>query len=153
MNPIHIAFGVADVERSEQFYTRFLGIEPAKRRPGYVKFLADGLNLALTQREAATKTGAHYGIQVPATSDVDQHVARLRDAGLLTFEERDTDCCFALQDKVWVHDPDGNPWEIFTVKADTGAEQTAACDCTDCADGCTCDTAKSELPVIQGACC
>jgi hypothetical protein len=26
------------------------------------------------------------------------------------------DCCFALQDKVWITDPDGNRWEVFTVK-------------------------------------
>ena len=27
-------------------------------------------------------------------------------------------CCFAVQDKVWVDAPDGEPWEIYTVLAD-----------------------------------
>ena len=25
----------------------------------------------------------------------------------------DTTCCYARQDKIWVHDPDGTPWEVF----------------------------------------
>jgi hypothetical protein len=29
-----------------------------------------------------------------------------------------TTCCYAVQDKVWVHDPDGAPWEVYTVLAD-----------------------------------
>jgi hypothetical protein len=31
---------------------------------------------------------------------------------------RDTTCCYALQDKVWVHGPGAEPWEVYTVKAD-----------------------------------
>jgi hypothetical protein len=31
----------------------------------------------------------------------------------------DTECCYARQDKIWVTDPDGTPWEVFTVLADT----------------------------------
>ena len=27
-------------------------------------------------------------------------------------------CCYAVQDKVWVDGPDGEPWEIYTVLAD-----------------------------------
>jgi hypothetical protein len=29
-----------------------------------------------------------------------------------------TNCCYAVQDKVWVNDPDGAPWEVYTVLAD-----------------------------------
>ena len=27
-------------------------------------------------------------------------------------------CCFAVQDKVWVEGPGGEPWEIYTVLSD-----------------------------------
>ncbi len=30
----------------------------------------------------------------------------------------DTTCCYALQDKVWVHDPAGAPWEVYTITDD-----------------------------------
>jgi hypothetical protein len=49
-------------------------------------------------------------------------------AGLATFDERDTTCCFALQDKVWVHDPAGAPWEIYTVKDENPANPRDAFD-------------------------
>ena len=41
---------------------------------------------------------------------------RLRDAGLDLGVQKDTDCCFSLADKLWVSDPDGNPWEVYLVK-------------------------------------
>ena len=47
--------------------------------------------------------------------DVLEAQLRVENAGLLTREETNTNCCYALQDKVWVEDPDGNEWEIFTV--------------------------------------
>ncbi len=44
--------------------------------------------------------------------------ARLTDVGLATAVEDQVECCFALQDKVWVDGPDAEPWEIYTVLAD-----------------------------------
>jgi hypothetical protein len=45
-------------------------------------------------------------------------VQRLDEQGMETQEERGTVCCYAEQDKVWVRDPSGAPWEIYTVLAD-----------------------------------
>jgi hypothetical protein len=54
----------------------------------------------------------------------------------VTLDERDTSCCYARQDKVWVADPAGNRWEVYTVLGDVDddhgddhARSTAAC-CT-----------------------
>jgi hypothetical protein len=33
-----------------------------------------------------------------------------------------TTCCYALQDKAWVSDPDGNEWEVFVVLEDNLGE-------------------------------
>ena len=52
-------------------------------------------------------------------TELDEYVVT-RDVaiGLSTFTEEDVSCCYAVQDKVWVHDPDGAPWEVYTVLAD-----------------------------------
>jgi hypothetical protein len=67
---------------------------------------------------------SHLGVQVESSQDVQAAINRFKSAGLTLFEEKDTDCCYALQDKVWITDPDGNSWEIFAVKVgDTAPEQ------------------------------
>ncbi|MGD1911760.1 MAG: glyoxalase/bleomycin resistance/dioxygenase family protein, partial [Rivularia sp. (in: cyanobacteria)] len=54
---------------------------------------------------------------------VEAAIKRFNEAELDLFTEKNTDCCYALQDKVWVTDPDGNKWEVFVVKvADTEPE-------------------------------
>ena len=108
------------------FYSTMFGVEPHKRRPGYANFAVTEppLKLVLIEVPAdarGTGTGGalnHLGVEVESVEDVEASTARLRDAGLATFDEKDTSCCYALQDKVWVHDPAGAPWEIYTVKDD-----------------------------------
>ncbi len=56
-----------------------------------------------------------------STEQVTAAAARLADAGLATSEEKDTSCCYALQDKVWVNGPGAEPWEVYVVKSDAGA--------------------------------
>jgi len=69
----------------------------------------------------------HLGIQVASTAAVKEAAVRLRVEGLATFEEADVDCCYALQDKIWVTDPNGYKWEVFVVKVgDTKPQLTAA---------------------------
>ena len=60
----------------------------------------------------------HLGVEVASTDDVTAATDRLKDAGLATFEENDTSCCYAVQDKVWVTGPGQEPWEVYVVKAD-----------------------------------
>jgi catechol 2,3-dioxygenase-like lactoylglutathione lyase family enzyme len=130
----HLALTVTDVERSIPFYEALLGSPPAKVRDGYAKFeVADpALNLTLNRGELGGDLGAfnHAGIQVESTEDVLAARLRLQKAGLATFDEMDTTCCYAKQDKIWVHDPDGTPWEIFTVLKDAptaGEPEKVAC--------------------------
>lgn len=126
----HVALRVTDLERSIAFYQALFGLAPVKHKPDYAKFDIDnpGLNLTLNVSDAIDAHGAlsHLGVQVDSTAGVRDEIARLQAAGLETLEEHNTDCCYALQDKVWVSDPDGNRWEIFVVKvADTAPEKTA----------------------------
>ncbi|MBE9077171.1 VOC family protein [Romeria aff. gracilis LEGE 07310] len=125
----HVALRVADLNRSIAFYRAMFGTEPMKHKADYAKFDLEnpGLNLTLNVSDAVSAHGtlSHLGIQVDSSEAVGAAIARFKTAGLATFEEHDTDCCYALQDKVWVTDPDGMSWEIFVVKvADTAPEAT-----------------------------
>jgi catechol 2,3-dioxygenase-like lactoylglutathione lyase family enzyme len=129
----HLAITVADVERSIPFYGALFGVEPVKVRAGYAKFEVTDppLNFTLNQGERGRGLGAfnHAGIEVASTADVLAAKERLVEAGLATFDEMNTTCCYARQDKIWVRDPDGTPWEIFTVldQEEAVAEQQRAC--------------------------
>lgn len=132
----HVALNVRNVEESIGFYRRMLGLEPSKVRRGYAKFDVENPPLNLTLNQVAFKErGAlsHMGIQVASTDDVLAMHERWTSVGLLTRDEMQTNCCYALQDKTWVHDPDGNEWEVFVVLEDNLA-QTASCCGADAAE-------------------
>ena len=121
----HLALNVVNVDRSIEFYRKMLGIEPSKVRRGYAKFDVQNPPLNLTLNEGEVKErGAlsHLGIQVASTDDVLATRQRWADAGLITRDEMQTNCCYATQDKTWVRDPDGNEWEAFVVLTDNLAE-------------------------------
>ncbi|MFC8863064.1 ArsI/CadI family heavy metal resistance metalloenzyme, partial [[Kitasatospora] papulosa] len=121
MSRAQLALNVADLEASITFYSQLFGVEPAKRRPGYANFAitAPPLKLVLIEGEPGQETRLdHLGVEVESTEEVTAATTRLKGAGLATFEENDTSCCYALQDKVWVHGPGKEPWEVYVVKAD-----------------------------------
>jgi catechol 2,3-dioxygenase-like lactoylglutathione lyase family enzyme len=130
----HVSINVRNVAESIEFYRSMLGLEPSKVRTGYAKFDVQNppLNLALNEAPALRESGAlsHLGIQVASTDDVLAIRQRWIDAGLVTRDEMNTDCCYATQDKAWVHDPDGNEWEVFVVLADNLPESDAGTCCT-----------------------
>lgn len=130
----HLALNVEDVARSVEFYKRMLGLEPRKVRKGYAKFDVERppLNLTLNERKGVARGAvSHLGIQVGSTGDVLEMRGRWQAAGLATYDEMRTSCCFAVQDKTWVTDPDGNSWEAFVVLEDDLPESAAESCCTE----------------------
>ncbi|WP_433612026.1 ArsI/CadI family heavy metal resistance metalloenzyme [Dactylosporangium sp. CA-139114] len=126
MSRVQLALRVADLESSVAFYSKLFGVEPAKRRPGYANFAVEQppLKLVLLEGEAGQETVMdHLGVEVFSTEEVTAATTRLTEAGLVTLEENDTSCCYALQDKVWVRGPGAEPWEVYVVKGD--ADQLA----------------------------
>jgi catechol 2,3-dioxygenase-like lactoylglutathione lyase family enzyme len=126
----HLALNVQSVERSLEFYRLMLGIEPSKVRPGYAKFDVQNppLNLTLNESpDAARGALSHLGIQLATTEDVLSMRRNWLDAGLDTRDEMATNCCYAMQDKTWVRDPDGNEWEAFVVLEDNLPTTTMCC--------------------------
>ena len=120
MSRVQLALNVTDLEKAVDFYSKLFGAEPAKRRPGYANFaIADPpLKLVLIAGEGAGGTLNHLGVEVEDTDQVTAATRRLADEGLATTEQQNVACCYAVQDKVWVSDPDGAPWEYYTVLAD-----------------------------------
>ncbi|MFE7591604.1 ArsI/CadI family heavy metal resistance metalloenzyme [Kitasatospora sp. NPDC057512] len=143
MSRVQLALRVADLEGSIAFYAKLFGTEPAKRRPGYANFAITEppLKLVLIEGEPGEDTRLdHLGVEVASTEQVTAATTRLRDAGLAAFEENDTSCCYAVQDKVWVTAPGKEPWEVYVVKADAdtlgkSASGTPEACCTGAATG------------------
>jgi len=128
----HVSINVRNVTESIEFYRKMLGIEPAKVRTGYAKFDVQNppLNLALNEIPYNERGAlSHLGIQVASTDDVLAVRMRWADEGLITRDEMQTNCCYAIQDKTWVTDPDGNEWEVFVVLEDNLSETDQSISC------------------------
>ncbi len=120
---VQLALNVSDLDRAVTFYSKLFDTQPAKRRPGYANFAVDDPPLKLVLLEGAGSGNRlnHLGVEVAAPEAVAAAEQRLSAEGLPTATEDQVACCYALQDKVWVDDPDGTPWEVYTVLADVDA--------------------------------
>jgi catechol 2,3-dioxygenase-like lactoylglutathione lyase family enzyme len=126
MSRLQLALNVSDIDGAVDFYSKLFGTEPAKRHPGYANFaIAEPpLKLVLFENPAATGKLNHLGIEVESAAKVVETGDRLKQADLTVKAEPQTTCCYALQDKIWVSDPDGDDWEVYTVLQDSA---TFAC--------------------------
>jgi catechol 2,3-dioxygenase-like lactoylglutathione lyase family enzyme len=141
---VHISLNVSDLDRSVGFYRRFFG-EPRKLKTDYAKFVSVEPEIHLAIQPGLKKAGAsgalsHLGIRVESTEEVQKWKSALQDQGVATEEEKEEACCYAVQDKFWLSDPDGNRWEIYTVLEDVEQPKPEASAC--CAPEC-CTTEAS----------
>jgi catechol 2,3-dioxygenase-like lactoylglutathione lyase family enzyme len=148
---IQLALNVSDLDQAVDFYSRLFATGPAKRRPGYANFAVDSppLKLVLIENAAATGRLNHLGVEVASTDEVSAAKNRLSGEGLETATEENVACCYAVQDKVWVSDPDDAPWEIYTVLADADVFSPSA---SEESEGACCGTAASDAGPVA-ACC
>ncbi|MEO8106731.1 MAG: ArsI/CadI family heavy metal resistance metalloenzyme [Actinomycetes bacterium] len=132
---VQLALSVSDVDAAVDFYSRLFGAEPHKRRPGYANFALESPPLKLVLIEDAEGAGGlnHLGVEVADSTEVSHAQRRMTEAGLDPRDELAVVCCHALQDKVWVTDPDGAGWEVYTITDDNPDENS--------------------LPVAEGSCC
>ena len=134
MSRVQLALRVSDLAASIAFYAKLFGVEPAKLRPGYANFAIDQppLKLVLIEGEADRPTAMdHLGVEVFSRDEVIAATHRFSDSGLDTVTQDNTECCFALQDKVWVRGPGEEPWEVYVVKGDAGRFDEPTCRCCD----------------------
>ena len=121
MSRVQLALNVADIDEAITFYSKLFATAPAKVRPGYANFAIADPPLKLVLIEDRTQQPGslnHLGVEVASTDDVGAAKARLEAADLSVAVEEQVSCCYAVQDKVWVDGPGGEPWEIYTVLAD-----------------------------------
>lgn len=160
MSRIQLALNVADIDASVEFYSKLFGSEPNKREPGYANFAISNPPLKLVLMEVDGRRGEgvvgalnHLGVEVESADEVVRVTEMLTGEGLDTEVQDGTTCCFAVQDKVWVNDPDGAPWEFYTVLADAPSDSGIAGD----GSCCTPNTAESAPPppadVAVAPCC
>jgi len=134
---VHISLNVSDLEQSVAFYRGLFG-EPAKRKPDYAKFVSTDPEIHLALQPGLDATGAgpgslsHLGIRVSSLDEVRRRRAELKARGVVSEEEKREACCYALQEKFRLSDPDGNEWEIYTVLEDLEDESRAGGDPASC---------------------
>ena len=160
MSRVQLALNVSDIDAAVDFYAKLFGTEPAKRQPGYANFaIADPpLKLVLIENPAARGSGVtgalnHLGVEVRTPREVQEAIGRLSGEGLSTEVQEATTCCFAVQDKVWTNDPDGAPWEYYTVLADASDEVGLGCSTEGCTPVSGEHSATPEGAASPAACC
>ena len=156
MSRVQLALNVADIDSAVAFYSKLFATEPAKVRPGYANFaIAEPpLKLVLIENPAGAGTLNHLGVEVASTDEVAQAQARISDTGLDTTEDSGT-CCYAVQEKFWVSDPNGAPWEIYAVLADVPDEPTGEATTSESAPveaPCCTPAAVNEAATVGGCC-
>jgi len=136
---VQLALNVADLDAAIDFYSKLFATQPAKIRPGYANFAISEppLKLVLIEHPEGRGRGTagalnHLGVEVDTPEQVQAATARLTAQGLDPEVQESTTCCYALQDKAWVDDPDGAPWEFYTVLADAPEETGLGCSTEAC---------------------
>jgi catechol 2,3-dioxygenase-like lactoylglutathione lyase family enzyme len=150
MSRVQLALNVSDLDEAVEFYSRLFQADPAKRREGYANFAVESppLKLVLIENPGAEGRLNHLGVEVFSPEEVTAAQARLAEEGLATASEEGVTCCYARQDKVWVDDPDGAPWEIYTVLADSDVPHGELREVDTCGAGAC---ATTDLPADQAA--
>lgn len=152
MSRLQLALNVTDLDQAIDFYSKLFGAQPAKVRPGYANFaISDpSLKLVLIESSEVREPGVvgalnHLGVEVGTPSEVSEANARLTGEGMATTEQCGTTCCYAVQDKFWIEDPDGSPWEIYTVLVDAPVGSGVG------GDGMGCDAMAEGTPASASA--
>ena len=147
MSRVQLALNVPDLDQAIEFYSKLFATEPAKVRPGYANFAISEppLKLVLLENDRSQGTLNHLGVEVDSTVDVEAAQRRLPDDGLESRAEDQVTCCYAVQDKIWIDDPGGAPWEIYTVLADAPADVSSPGIAGE--SGCVCSGASGETAI------
>ena len=141
MSRVQLALNVSNLNDAIEFYSKMFNTKPAKVREGYANFAiaVPPLKLVLMERSVGETSEFHHlnhlGVELENSALVDESIERFENLGLVEKIEKDTVCCYAKQDKVWVQSPDNAPWEFYTVLADSstfylkvdGVEGSACC--------------------------
>lgn len=117
----HVGIHVSDIEKTVEFYTKFFGIAPTKIKANYAKYELKSPSLVISfvvDKDKVKSNFGHLGIQVYSEDELKRKFETIKSVGLNYVEENKVSCCYALQDKFWVTDPDGIKWEVYQFHED-----------------------------------
>lgn len=132
---MHVGLHVTDIEKTVNFYRDFFETPPNKVKPGYAKFILESPSLVISFSESPGQVHpgfGHLGIRLQDKDAVMEKLARMKALGMTVMEEEQTTCCYALQDKFWVVDPDGYKWEVYCFYKDVEAQQLSGATSSAC---------------------
>ena len=118
---MHVSLYVSDISKTVDFYEAFFDVKANKIKAGYAKFILESPSLIISFIQNPQKIQAqfgHLGFQVENSEILKAKLEQVKKVGLNVREEMGTSCCFAVQDKFWVADPDGFQWEVYLFKED-----------------------------------
>lgn len=159
---IHVSLPVSNLEASKAFYAKLFGTSPTKVKADYANWRLDtpALHLALVHAPAAAKVAnpvRHFGVELFDDDDLTDWRERAKAAGMELRIEEEVTCCYAVANKFWAHDPDGNEWEFWvrseeaeSMKGEAGSAKAGA------KEGECCAPAAKAEPAMAGAaspCC
>jgi catechol 2,3-dioxygenase-like lactoylglutathione lyase family enzyme len=117
----HASLNVSDLARSIEFYTALFGSGPVKLYPDYAKFEIETPPLVLSLKPKRACAGGplnHLGLRVVTVEQLRAIQERLDRVRARIGQQDDVKCCYALQSKIWVTDPDQTMWEIYVLHDD-----------------------------------
>ncbi len=115
-NKFHIGMHVTDIQKTVDFYQHLFGVQPIKQKKDYAKFELDNPGLVISFIESPKKVGnqfGHLGIRVNSQEELEAKKIEVSGYLEIALEEEATNCCYAVQNKFWVNDPDGYEWEVY----------------------------------------
>ena len=119
MSRVQLALNVGNLDEAIAFYTEMFKCAPAKIRPGYANFAIENppLKPVLIEGHGEPGTMNHVGVEVASPDEVQEAVSNAASHHRPHDVHESQTCCFAVQDKVWVHGPELS-WEWYTVLED-----------------------------------
>ena len=132
MKRLHVHTRVGELAPAVAFYSAVFGAPPVVRKDDYAKWRLDDprLNFAISAR-GGTPGVDHLGLEFETSAEMEAFAAGLAPAGIAGRPSKNTTCCYAKSDKVWLSDPDGLAWETF---ATHGSSEVYGEDDVDLAD-------------------
>ena len=149
---VHINLTTSDLAKSVEFYTTLFGTAPTKRQFDYANWRLENpaLHLALVHvpnSNVADADARHFGIELFDDRELAGWKDRVQRAGLQVRTEDQVTCCYAVADKFWAADPDGNEWEFWVrhEEADKMHDEPQGC--------CGATAQENKQAQSSGSCC
>lgn len=151
---MHVSLYVKNLEETIKFYSTFFGQEPSKVENKYTKYILDEPALIISFIENPSKVQAffgHLGFQVESKEELAKKLAIAKKYDLVSLEEEEVSCCYAIQDKFWVQDPNGVAWEVYYFHKDVKFNDPHYKMETE--SSCCSNETSSTAEITKGACC